>query len=120
MDIDKAIQDIADYFKAKLVKGEFEFLRSDIHTATILIGGRYEFEIWISNRQPDNLAFYSSFPFDRKTGVEDFFQMTWDEKRKAWKHLGSHVRSYKHNQLIKTKENELEKLKEELQNLKNK
>jgi hypothetical protein len=47
--IKEKINEVQDYFNAKVLKGEYEILEKGPHTVTVLIDGCFKIELWIAN-----------------------------------------------------------------------
>ena len=43
------IKQVHDYFRDKIVNGDYEIIKLEQHTADILIDGEYKFTLWIAN-----------------------------------------------------------------------
>lgn len=118
MNIEETLKKAAEYFKNKVLSGEFEFKSCEEHTATIIIDGEYEFEMWISNEPKDWFRFYEgSFsnvtPFYKYMGFR-----TQKERLKAWGKLKPHIIEYKEKVLKREKQKQLNRLQKELDALK--
>ena len=48
--LDEKIKEIQDYFRKKIVDGDYEMMiKPDAYSCVILVDGKYEFAIWLSN-----------------------------------------------------------------------
>ena len=105
---------VSDYFKEKLLKGDYKFISCDDYTAEILIDGVYKFSVWISNDQPHNFEFYqSSGTCTIKIGNSMKFE-TKKERVIAWLKIKPLIFKYKNDILLNKKREELAKLESEL------
>jgi len=112
MNIHERFKEIVEYFKAKLIAGDYEMIECDHRTAHIIIDGKYPFQIWISD--PLNyLNFYETSWLVENPN--EFLNIdTEDERREAWKNMEPHVRRYRNAHLKYIKEHELSKIQDEL------
>lgn len=49
MDIESKIKEVHDYFKNKIVSGDFTEKNIDSYRMSILVDGKYPFTVWIAN-----------------------------------------------------------------------
>ena len=57
------IKEVQDYFKSKLIAGDFEILEICYHTIKVSVENEYEFSIWIANwANPSHCELYKSEP----------------------------------------------------------
>jgi hypothetical protein len=49
MNIEKQLSEIGEYFKKKVIDGDYEYLGCTEHVAKIRIDGKYHFLLWIAN-----------------------------------------------------------------------
>lgn len=117
MNIENELNEIADYFKEKIISGEFTFKKCDEHKATILIDEKYELGLWIANEPKNNFDFYAPFPFLEIIGEDrTMFKFNTQKERLAgWKQIKPHVIKYKKGKLLKEKREELRKLESEIE-----
>jgi hypothetical protein len=119
--IEDKIKEIATYFKGKLLKGDYEFLSCDKHTAKIRIDGKYDMEIWIANSPPASLleVYNNVFPWEN-VNIPDQFKLSQKEKDTLWANLSVFIEKYRKEELIKQKEQSIKQIQKELKQLKNK
>jgi len=114
MNIDDKLKEVGNYFKAKLLEGDYEFIKCSDYTAEILIDKKYKFEVWIANVPKDNFQFYRG----GITGedAEDFLRFTTQKDRiKAYSKIKNFVKDYQNGKLKREKMAQFEKLKKELE-----
>lgn len=116
MNIEETLNDVANYFKRKIIEGQFEFKKCGQHTATVLIDEKYEFELWIANDPKDNFDFYDSTSLPGEL-TQIFRFSTQKERLAGWKQIKPHVQSYKDKVLKREKQKEFNRLKKELEAL---
>jgi len=116
MNIEQTLNDVANYFKHKIIEGEFEFKKCGEHTATVLIDEKYEFQLWIANEPKNNFDFYDS-SFMVKNSADFLKFRTQKERLAGWRQIKPHVQAYKNKVLKREKQKELNRLKKELEAL---
>lgn len=116
MNIEDKLKDVADYFKHKIITGEFEFKTCGDYTATVLIDEKYEFQLWIANEPKNNFDFYDS-SFILKNSSDFLKFRTQKERMAGWKQVKPHVQAYKNKVLKREKQKEFNRLKKELEAL---
>jgi len=116
MNIEQTLNDVENYFKQKIIDGDFEFKKCGEHTATVLIDEKYEFQLWISNEPKNSFDFYdSSFIVKKSTDFMSF--RTQKERLDGWRQIKPHVQAYKNKVLKREKQKEFNRLKKELEAL---
>lgn len=114
MKIENLLTDVANYFRNKVLTGDYEFVKCSDRTADIIIDGKYTLQLWIANDPKNHFGFYSP-PF---SVGHDFIQLrTQKERLQGWKHLKPFVENYRNNTLKREKLKEFERLKKELEAL---
>jgi len=116
MDINKKLEEVSNYFKQKVIKGDFEFKKCDKQTATILINGKYEFDVWIANDPKTSFDFYDGNLFINNNLFPSFD--TQKERLAGWRKIKPYVEEYKEKQLKRQKQKEINRLTKELEELK--
>ena len=104
----KKIKEVQDYFIAKMLSNEFEITKSGEHIVDILIDGKYEFYIWLSNEPETRIPYHS---------LSDYFmriEFTQKQALKMHSILKKHIENYKKNVLLVEKRKQFETLKKEL------
>lgn len=109
-DIKKAIKGVQDHFIKKLLNGEFELLKADQYTASILIEG-YEFVIWLGN-MPKNRKFEKAF-----TNNFMHVPMTDEQAIAAYEVTEPRINEYRQTIGREAVVNKIEALKKELESL---
>ena len=113
MNIESTLKDVANYFKSKIIKGEFTLTECAKSTCTILIDGKYIFELWIANDPKKHFDFYSTFLFTDLTPYYFKFN-TQKERLQAWEQVKPRIESYR----SKEKQQRIEELQKEIESLK--
>jgi len=103
--MESKIQEVQDYFKNKIINGQFELTKTDQFTATILIDEKYSFNIWISNGS-FSIETYSSYP---STSFMDI-KFSNEEKKLIWNLFKNVAEKIK----LEEKKQQFEQLKKEL------
>lgn len=106
----KKIKEVQNYFKSKIIDGDFEIKKISEHTLIILIDSEYEFTMWIAN----GVNWYEDY---RNTAESCFIHLpkfTQAERKKAWSKVYKQINSFKSNVLLAEKRKQLAKLKKEL------
>lgn len=107
--MEEKINEVENYFKNKLLNGEYEVVKQTEHVLTVSIDNLYIFNIWIANMQyPESRDLYS--------GAYNYmhFELTKKEKTKLHNMLKDEVIRYNKDILLAKKLEELEILKKEL------
>jgi hypothetical protein len=101
------IKEVQDYFKNKILKGDFKVTKVDSYYVDILVDDLYEFTFWSGN---------SNLPETRKQHGFNFMDLglTTDEVVVIDSLLHKHIIDFKRNELYDVKVKELERLKLEL------
>lgn len=116
MDIKKALKDVSNYFKKKIISGDFEFKSCGDCTATVVIDDKYTFELWIANEPKFNFGFHSiGYGF---ASFDSFNFETEKERLLGWKQVKPHVNAYRQKVLIREKQKQIDKLQKEIDKLK--
>ena len=116
MDIEEALKDVSNYFKQKIISGDFKFKSCRDCIATVVIDDKYTFELWIANNPKFDFGFYSiGFGF---TSLDSFNFKTEKERLLGWKQVEPHVDAYKQKVLVREKQKEINRLQKELDKLK--
>lgn len=102
------IKEIQDYFREKLLKGEFEITKRERFTYTVLIDKEYKFEIWMSNGSEHRKLYCSSI------GTFMYFDLTKKQALKLHSLLLSDYNQFMKESLIESKKKALEKLQKEI------
>lgn len=113
MNVDKKIKEISDYFKQKIVDGDYEITDIGSCTATIVVDSKHEFELWVSNGER-NFSIYED-PF---VAVSTSLKMKLDpeEKKLGWENIKPRLEKSKPT-IKQRKIAELKALEEEIKNL---
>lgn len=104
----KKIQEVEQYFRDKLVSGDYEVAVRDSFRWEVLVDGEYTFTLWIGNGAN---AFTIS---DILKPSYMFFTFTEEESKKGWAILEEQIALYKKEVVHVQKLEEYERLKKEL------
>lgn len=113
MDIENTLKEVGNYFKRKLIEGDYKFLKCNDCRAEILFDGKYKFDVWIANKPEDNFDFYdNNFMNENAKG---FMQLTTQKDRiTAYRKIKPFVIKCQEGKLKREKMKQFEKLKREL------
>ncbi|MDR1898001.1 MAG: hypothetical protein LBR10_14555 [Prevotellaceae bacterium] len=105
------IQEVHDYFRGKLVRGDFKIVDITDHTVHVKIDDEYSFTIWSgSGAKYIRTADTCSYSFMNIT-------FTQEDKEAIWDNLHPRIIRHKQEVLINEKQEEVEKLQKELKQL---
>lgn len=106
------IKQVQDYFKNRLLQGEFEVESISEHVLNVVIDSKYNFGIWIGNYGiPNTRDLYVSLG-----SAINFMDLNLIQKDRIKLHSATKkiVADYRKNVLLKSKRKELERLQKEL------
>ena len=113
MDIDKRIQEISNYFKQKIVDGDYEITDIEPCTVSVLVDGKYEFVLWVSNGE----SYFNIYedPFGAvSTSIK--MKLNDDDRKMGWKNMQPRLEGSK--QTIKQRKiAQLKALEQEIKDL---
>ena len=113
MNIENKLYEISEYFKSKLLTGDYEFIECGSCTAKILIDGKYTIEAWIANDPKTSFDFYDHHLSGLKlTGLS-----TQKERVTGWDHIKPHIQQYKTIALKEAKLKQIIQLEKEIESL---
>ncbi len=104
----ETILEVQDYFKQKLIRGEFEITKITEFETSVLIDKDFQFVIWTSNGE------WALKISEHATSFIDISELTKAEKEKMWKHFEKPVEKFKGGDLLEQKRKQFEKLRKEL------
>lgn len=113
MKIEENIKIIGDYFKDKVVKGEYEITKWSDTTVDIIIDGKYNFSLWI---YLDCFSFYTILSTE-KSIFHDTLKFTSDQKKEGRKNYNTKYEKYGKDSLTKTLKHKIAELQKELDNI---
>ena len=116
MNIDNLLNDVGSYFKNKVMTGDYKFVSCSKCTAQIVVDEKYSFAIWIANTPKDHFRFYES-AFLCDWMLESMRFKTQKERLIGWKHIKPHVDNYRGEVMKIEKQNQINRLKKELEEL---
>lgn len=101
------IKEVHDYFKNKVISGDYEVINNKYHTMQILIDSEYPFSLWMANK---------GYSFGVYSGESNTMELKFEkeEAEKAYKVADIIHAKYKRNVLLAIKKRELEELEREL------
>lgn len=105
------LKEIHDYFRDKIVDGEYEVIKKEEHTWRVLIDG-YTFVLWIANED---------FGFATYIFGDNFMALnfTVKQREKGWRKINKLIKEYNSTSLLSEKREQLNKLTKELEELEN-
>ena len=109
--MEEKIKAVQDYFKAKILNGDFEVKSVDTHYFELQIDAKYDFIIWAGN--PDIVE---SFGINQRPLKQSFMWMdfTIDEKQILKSLVMPYVNDFKRSTLLEQKRKELQDLEDSL------
>jgi hypothetical protein len=113
MNVEKNLIAIGEYFKGKLVDGDYEFVECDSHLAIIKIDGDFTFKLWICSGVSNFKVYVTNEPDSYSNKYFKFTDLEGLNKLKAWNTLMPLVETYKKDVLIARKMQELEELQKQ-------
>ena len=105
--MEEKIKEVQDYFKNKLLKGEFETTKITDYWIKLVIDSKYNFFIWMAN-QEINVRLYES-----ETNFM-LFDLSSEEKKIIWDLLNTVLDNYKATEGLRIKREAYNKLAIEL------
>ena len=106
--IEQQLQDVDDYFKSKVLSGDYEVIETNQHEAVLSVDDKYDFKVWIGNDMPDNIFIYGITAFKMP-------KLSDSEKQKAWDILEPKLKAYNETTVKAEKLKQYNKLKKELE-----
>jgi hypothetical protein len=108
--MNKEIKKVENYFKAKIIAGDFKVTKVADHHIAIWVDKKYKFIIWTANESYGLDTYNCSFV---ETSSYMNFKFTKAQKLKAWKTIEALLGKHKEE----TKQTKIAELKEELKRL---
>lgn len=115
MDVEKTMHELAQYFKGKMIEGDYMFVKCDEYTAEVLVDGKYPVKLWISNNPKNNCNIYDPPTFESHVNLWEFASQK--ERLKAWRAIKPHVEKHNREILKKEKAAQIARLEAELKKL---
>jgi hypothetical protein len=109
MKIEDKIKEVSDYFKEKLLEGDYKFIKCNEHKATVQIDNKYMVDLWTANDIKRYLDVYE--PGSILSNEISF--NSEKERIKVWGHLEPYVLDNLKKERIK----DLKLLKAEIERL---
>ena len=104
------IKEVQEYFVTKMINGDFEFVSYDEYCVSIIIDGKYSFELWIANK-------VSYLHLSNADSMKpNFMQLELKENQSnfIWEHLMPHIDQYNRTVVRTKKLKQIEELKKEV------
>ena len=107
------IKEVHDYFRDKLIKGDFKVRSIEEYYILLIIDGEYLFVIWSAN---ESYALRAESCFINRRFEYSFMDINFREKDKIslWGKIKLIIKKHNDTVVLKAKELEFEKLKKEL------
>jgi hypothetical protein len=118
MNIEDKIKEVAEYFRQKVLTGDYMFVSCSEHTAEILVDEKYKFSLWIANEPKMSFDFYEP-NFLIEDPIELLTLKTQKERLQGWKHIKPYIKDHKNKVLKREKQKQFNRLKKELEKLNN-
>lgn len=99
------IKTVEDYFKEKIVTGDFEIIEKEKYTFNVRVDGKYDFIIWVANRTENRKI---------EVGSYMIIELTQKEREKLHSVLSEEIRQYEKDVLREDKLAEFKRLQKEL------
>lgn len=113
MNIEEKLIEVADYFKAKLIAGDYEIIKVKANYVTIKIDDKYEFEVWIYGDMEKDFDFYFGL-FSESVMSPRMTIQTPEERLEGWKNLKVKMDQFVDETGHKAKVEKFNELKKEL------
>ena len=111
MNVQKQLTEIADYFKSKVLAGEFHFISATEHTAKVEIDGEI-INLWICNNPEVDFELYDFLTFSKNR--KELCKFASNEERLQGY---GNIQKYLKEAIKASKLEQLERLQDELKNL---
>lgn len=101
------IQEVKEYFKNKILEGDFKLIDIEQYECTLLIDSKYPFQVWLGNFETPHLRFVMK---------SSFMNIDLNDAECIYLHnlIQFHIRHYRNLKLIDKKLQEVRDLKAEL------
>ena len=114
-EVENQIEQLNQYFKNKILNGDYNFIKATKHIAEIIIDDRYTFIFWIAN----GFNAFKEYSIDRKGIIYLIFDSEKD-KENAYAKVMIEVNKYRKTYLKAEKIKDIEKLQKEIKEIDNK
>jgi len=108
--MESKIKEVEEYFKQKIVEGEYKVVDRTQYVVNILVDNKYTFNLWVASGY-HNFEPYNEFDSENFM----YLRFTLKEKREAWHNLEK-----LHQEKVEDKKGRLEKEKQEIEDQLNK
>ena len=110
----KKIKEVHDYFRDKLVTGDFEVKEIKTHTISLIIDKEYFFRIWTSS---EDFAIGTYATGTDALNNNNFMSITFrvKDKKALWSKLKPIIKKYNDTVVLAEKKETFEQLKKELE-----
>ena len=102
MDIEEKLKEVGEYFKSKILDGDYKLLKVDAVTAEVIINDKYPFKLWIAGIPAADLKIYT--PLGEPEALNDTIKFSSIKERcLVWKSLKQMVTTYNNEIALKVK-----------------
>ena len=109
------IKQVQEYFKNKIIEGDFEIVNIGSHDMTIIVDEEYVFSMWIAN---GTSGYNQTSPlFDCDPNFIKFGKLSESEQEEAFIHVKPAIIAHRKNKEIVEKQKQIEELKAEINDL---
>lgn len=106
------IKEVHDYFRDKIVNGDYEVVKKEEITWNISIDG-YTFLLWVSNGE----VYFRTYHENGQNFMDLHF--TVEQREKAWIKINKLINNHESNPIVRDKRKEFKRIKKELEELEN-
>ncbi len=99
------IKEVHDYFKGKIINGEYKVVKRGDHVWNLMVDGKYEFRLWIAN---------DGYNFSAYDGSFMPLKLTVKEQLKGWTKIKKLIKEWEQTTQKREKTKQFNKLKKEL------
>lgn len=114
MNIEKTLTEAGNYFKSKVLAGEYEVTEVTEHSIIIKIDNKYEFDMWVSEN-PEFFRFTDIFY--TSLNVNEYFEFTEKEKIVCHSVMAPRLEDFRKQVLKAQKIEQIKKLQQEIEKL---
>lgn len=106
--MEEKIQEVEQYFRNKLISGDYVVESVDAYIWSVLVDNKYIFHLWVANGEPHceiNNTLNKSYMY---------LKLSVDDRRKLWDNLNPLMVEYNETTVLDEKRKQFEALKIEL------
>ena len=111
MDIEEKLKEVGEYFKEKILEGDYTLLTADSATAHIVIDDLYNFNLWIANEPKDDFRIYTAWPDDNILVVKFNSQK---ERLQGWRKIKPMLEKYNNDIAKEQKRKQIKQLQKDI------